>query len=118
MKDRTKYFLIIASVIIYYFIILLVYDFNYIDYTNNTQQFIDDGNVKLNVQDQVSVSVQRNRFYGTIMESNKNSYVDLLGFIKLPLRKDNINFIYFHVVFLTIIAILIYHVKQSKRRSV
>lgn len=56
--------------------------------------------VKLGFGDSVSVTVTRNRWYGTIKESGENSYVYIFDTIKIPMKVNGIDLVWYHQFFL------------------
>jgi len=61
----------------------------------------------LEVLDSVGIQIKRNRWYGEIIinsrseEYSENLY--LFNLIKIPIKKDENNFITFHIIFITLI---------------
>jgi hypothetical protein len=75
---------------------------------NSSDSTTNSNNIKVAVSDSISVSVEKHRFYGTIISEGTNSHMYLLNFIKVPLGKDDFNFIYLHcTVLIILIALLV-----------
>lgn len=104
--------LIYSSIILSYLLIInFISEFIIIQnvYPENFSSSISGGgSQKIGLGDSVSVSIKRNRPYGSILEENGNSKLKLLGLIPLPLKSDGINFIYFHLIFAAIIIYFLY----------
>lgn len=69
---------------------------------------------KIKVGGSVSASVFRPRWYGNIVENDKNSKLYFLEFIPIPLKSQDISFIEFHFIFLILISII--YCKDAKNK--
>ncbi len=114
MKRKYK-IILIAGIIIAAYVILInfiasVSQLNGFTYANNVEQSNSGQGVKVGVGESVSVTVQRNRWYGKIIENvgddSKISYIYLFNFLRLPLIINKFNFIYVHILMLVAIASL------------
>ncbi|MEK6879288.1 MAG: hypothetical protein AABY22_06740 [Nanoarchaeota archaeon] len=71
----------------------------------------------------VDITVQKNRFYGKIIETSKNSKLYALSFILIPLISKGVNFKFIHLIFfifLTIVFIfltILYYSNRERRRK-
>ena len=54
----------------------------------------------------VDITVQKNRFYGKIIETSKNSKLYALSFIPIPLISNGFNFKFIHLIFIIFISLL------------
>ena len=79
----------------------------------------DGGGVKVGMSDSVSVTVQRNRWYGKIIENagddSRISYVYLFNFLRLPLIANKFNFVYVHILMLiAIMSVSVFFWRRKK----
>jgi len=65
----------------------------------------------------VQIQVEKNRFYGKILQDNENSNLLLFGFIPLPLKSRGHSFIKYHLIFfvLLLLIILLMYMKHIKK---
>lgn len=98
-----KIYKLLILIPIYLLIINLIFISNFqgIEENKSISNKGTETNVKLN--DNVDISIQRNRWYGTIIENNQKKLY-LFKIIPIPLGK-NYNLI--HLIFLSILSILI-----------
>lgn len=83
-------------------------------YKNQSQQ--NQGFIShLSFSDSVSVSITRPRFYGEIHESPNYKDINLFKIVKLPLQYYDINFIYFHLLFIA--GVTYFMVKGGQNES-
>lgn len=62
---------------------------------------------KVGISDQLSFSIERPRWYGTIYESGKEKNVKIFGLINLPLKHDGTDYGMIHIfAFLSLMAII------------
>ena len=72
------------------------------------------GDVVVNVDDLVSVEIQRNRWYGTIYEqygdevSIENLY--LFNFIKIPIKVNGVNWSWYHIGTIGTLIFIIFNI--------
>lgn len=120
-----KHSLILIGIIISYIVLInlvaVVSQFNGFSYTTNKEQINSGGGVNVGVGESVSVMVQRNRWYGKIIENvgddSKISYVYLFNFLRLPLASGSFNFVYLHVIMLiAIVPVSIFIFRRKKDR--
>lgn len=112
MEKMIKYSLILIGVIISYIVLInfvaIITQFGGFAYADNIEQSDSGQGVRVGVGESVSVSVQRNRWYGRIIENvgddNSISYIYLFNFLRLPLIINKFNFIYVHILALIAIA--------------
>jgi len=76
-------------------------------FVNSSDSNINSNNIQVAVNDGVSVTVEKHRFYGTIISDGSNSHAFIFKFIKVPLTKDTFNFVYVHIVVLIILIALL-----------
>jgi len=102
-----KFFLIFLLIILY--LILTNFGAGFITQQVQTSNQTQGGGTMLTIgiQDSVSISVTRPRFYGTIEEANGNSILYLAKIIPLPLKKEGFSFMYFHIPFLVLLLIIL-----------
>ena len=114
--NKKKIALIIGLIVIYYFLInsfAQFYLLNDFSLSQVTYESIN-GDVNIGFGDSVNVLVNRNRWYGNIIESSQSSFLNLSIFI-LPLRIKDINFIYIHGFF--ILFVFLVHIFTFKRKN-
>ncbi|MBI2449256.1 hypothetical protein HYV49_03080 [Candidatus Pacearchaeota archaeon] len=112
MKKMIKHSLILIGMMAGYVILINLVAFisqlGGFSYEDGIEQGDSGGDVKVGVGESVSVTVQRNRWYGKIIENvgddSKISYVYLLGFLRLPLIINKFNFVYVHILMFVAIA--------------
>jgi len=69
---------------------------------------------QIGISDDVSVTVVRERFYGKIYQYDEDSYVYLLYFVKLPLKIDGKDYLWFHVLFTVIVLVSLFLLKKER----
>lgn len=117
-----KKILILIGIFIFY--IVLINMFASIDVIPNSSQeneqnIKDDGTIiDIGMGEDVSITVTRHRFYGTIIESENSSYLYLLNRIRLPLIVNGINYILFHILFVILYIIILGRLLKRKERVV
>lgn len=120
LMNRLGLFIIIIIVSIFYLFYINIYatiDFSQNIEGFNNEQIIDGGtNVIIGMSDDVSVSVTRDRWYGTIIENGDTKNLYFFDKIKLPLLINGINYVLYHIVFLILMicSILIYEFQKKK----
>lgn len=124
MKKYHKY-LIFAGILIMY--VLIINSFAMILAQTFDEASLSEGNtagaamdVKVGVSDSVSVTVVRNRFYGTIVENAGSegivSYVYLFNLLKLPLIVKGFHFGYLHLIMVLFsIGLFVFLTRIEKR---
>jgi len=131
MKTTKKLIIaLVISLFVYVFIINFLFNNNFQDligynFSNNETYITSYGGIeKVNMGDSVSVTVTRNRWYGTIYEENNNKILYLFKFIPLPLEKDNSDYLTAHIIFIclwitliTIILIFNFALKEETTKS-
>jgi len=109
---RTIYKILLVLFLVIGYILTINIFANLILITSNNQEIttktiIKGGTtVNIGVSESVSVTVTRNKFYGTIIINNGKEYLYLFDFIMLPKKIKNYNFIWFHLIFLSIIILV------------
>lgn len=71
--------------------------------------------VEIPVQEKVTVAVHRQRWYGTIEESDGCAWLYLFSLIRLPMKTKTENFLPYHLIFVFLIFSLT--LLSSKRRK-
>lgn len=103
-----KLLVILAIVIFYLGLINLIAKFVTIpNFKNIEGNKLSVETTVIGIHDSVSVSVKKPRWYGTIYQKDFKSDLELFGFIPLPLKAKNINYLYFHLPFIICLFILI-----------
>lgn len=108
--------------------IIYFYEDNMITQENLSQinqQTESTSEVRVGVSDSIDVSVKRPRFYGTIYEqvNSKTSTLHLFNLIKIPLKKNNIDFTPLHIgtgILITGILLLgiMWHLIEKKKYTI
>lgn len=89
--------------------------------TFQNSQIQEGSEQKIGANFNVAVTVQKNRFYGEIIETSGNSKLYALSFIPLPLISNGFNFKFIHLIFTILISLLfifltILYYSNSERR--
>lgn len=120
---KTKYTIITSLALIFTYLIIInlintiIQNTNFSTIQNETIRIESGAVQEFGFGSSVQVSVTRPRFYGVILEQNKNSVLYFFYLIPLPLKNNNLNFIKFHLIFavLLFIFILIFRKKETKK---
>jgi hypothetical protein len=112
MEKKLKYLLL---VLVYIIGINILFNFLSISNYQNIGNINDKSwgtNIIMGVQESVDISVTRPRFYGTYYEtastSGKVIILYSLKYIRIPIRYNSLNFIFFHMIFIGVIALELY----------
>ena len=109
MKNWQKIGIVILLIASYIFLINIFANLISISQDNyeisETETIISGNIVQIGVGQSVNVQVTRNRWYGTIYETDGKAYLYLFRLIKLPHKIKNYNFIWFHLIFLIILIL-------------
>ena len=96
---------IIGCLIAYFVLINLISSIASVNlgFTGNENLKSEEGaDVKIGISDSVGVTIQRNRWYGSILETSESGKISkrlyLLGFISLPLQSKGTNLIVWHII--------------------
>ena len=118
MKLAFKIFFLVVILVGYVFFINFlasIFSFPFENFSAS-KTVSDSGIVQISVGNSVSVQVVRNRIYGKIVVNDGRETLYLGGLIKLPKKVDNLNFMWYHLVFLIFfiaLSILILIPKQK-----
>ncbi len=120
MLKRTLLFLLLIGA--YILVINVVASIPEINFkTSNFSVQGSSGFAKADFGHSVEVTVERKRFYGSIVEQDKISNLYVLKFIKIPLKYNNFNFKRIHQIFFGITSIfyliVLFSVMKSKKRE-
>ena len=120
MKHSIILTVIIAGYIVLINLAAFITQLGGFTYIESIEQSDSGQGVKVGVAESVSVTVQRNRWYGKIIENagddSKISYVYLLNFLRLPLIINKFNFVYVHIIMLILIVpVSIFFWRRKKR---
>ena len=102
MKKLAKIGFVILVIIIYIFSINLFASLiNFSSTQQSIKSIISGGlSIVVSMSDSVGIVVTKERFYGTIIETNGEAYLYLFNLVKLPHKIQSYNFIIFHLIFL------------------
>jgi len=120
MLKRSLFFL--ALILFYILMVNLVFGVSNINLSEtSSKEKTDSEFLKADIGHSVSVTVERNRFYGKIIETDGISNIYLLGFVKLPLNSKKIDFRTFHRIFFGFISvfylIVLFTVSKNKKQQ-
>ena len=108
MKNWLKFLVIIFVIVIYILSINLFASL--INFSSQSQSlssmFGSSSEVIIGFSESVSVTVTRERFYGTIIINNGMEYLYLFNLITLPKKINGYGFMIFHIIFLIILILL------------
>ena len=115
---------IFLSIIVYIIIFNYIFAFLNSDMgqIQEEQSLISGGDTSVGMGDKVSVRVEKQRFYGKIIEiidSDKKSMLYLFNIIPLPLEIQKISFAAYHLVFLVLLClvVLFFIIAERRRRE-
>jgi hypothetical protein len=79
-------------------------------YDNNAKQYIVRGAMQqdIGISDSVSAIVTKNKFYGKIIQRGVNTDLYLFKILRMPLKRQGINFYYLHILFVFLISTLLF----------
>jgi len=99
--------------------VLNLNDFKLMQSTNDSGDIQSDG-INIGFSDSVSASFVKHRFYGTIYGSGEESKLKLFNLVKVPLKKNGINYAYIHFIFLLgiLVSILIIALRSTKENFI
>ena len=120
VKRLIKAFIILGLFIIYIILAnILILNFYEKQPVENEKNIIEGRGVEVvSVGDSVSIIVERQRWYGEIIENNELSILYLFNKIQLPIKKSGTSFVFFHYLFLSLIVIIpIYAMKGGKQKN-
>lgn len=108
-----KYVIFAGITFLYIFLINWVAAINfdeltlqYLEVANGSKVVQTSGTTEnLGVSESVSIGVLRKRFYGTIRETDGDSYLFLFNLIKLPMKVGGFVYTYIHLLFVVIMVI-------------
>lgn len=61
---------------------------------------------EISINDQVTVQVKRERWYGTIIQNEKNSDIYLFNFMKMPYKKGDTNLMFLNLIIFSMLLII------------
>ena len=112
MKKRFLILILAIVALIIYIILANMIAYNlYAKSTSsdNSENSIETGDVKLGVSEKIDVTVTRKRWYGTIIENSgqdtKLSNLYLFNIIKIPINVNNHSLYWINLIFLIIITL-------------
>jgi len=109
MKNWLKLCLLFGIVILYVIVINIFASLISFPDTpqSNSATRISGADLEIGVSQLVSVQVTRaKKWWGRGYENNGNSYLHIFELFLIPKKIQNYNFIYFHIIFLTILILL------------
>ena len=119
-ETSIKLGIIILLLLVYPTIINFISEIN-IDsssYINESGEIVYGMNEKISFGDSVSVSITRNRWYGTIYELVERSDVHLFNLVNLPLKSENFDYRFIHLIFVIFLGFLFLYGIPKKTKSI
>jgi len=116
MRGIHTFFILFGVLLAYLFLVNAVADFLVQSplaqtfSSGSSEESSSSFDVKIGMSDQVSIKVERQRFYGKIIETafgdHKILFLYLFNFLKLPIQVDTFHFLYVHVAMIILLFAL------------
>lgn len=135
MKNTTIVLVGIGLCIAYIFIINIISGIDFNTFSSENQSQIPEGctminnsyyscpsgesgfTQKIGFGDQISVQIERHRWYGIIYDNSKDKTLYLFGLVKVPLKSFGTDYIIIHIFFLIILFIIISIMLLAKQKD-
>lgn len=107
MKKSIIFLIILTIVYLIIINFISIIDFTNLNFSNKTSDEQSYSVQKIGFSDSISVSVIKNRIYGKIIQEDSNVKLYLFRTIPVPIKSNNVSFVFYHIIFLFFILIFI-----------
>ena len=118
MKPRTLFVIVISLTFLYVVSINIISSENSPPIQGPKYKLVGESVEKIGYTEKVSAEVQRDRWYGRIVEihgeTSQSSYLYILNIIKLPLNIKGENYIPVHIVFILTVIAMAFFIPQRR----